>query len=418
MAGGVMENLQILVVEDHVFQRKMIVHMLHSLGIRNVRQAGNGLQALDTMGDRQLGQLDIVLCDLDMPEMDGMEFLRHLSERQPNLSVVIMSSMEGPLITSVSKMAKSYGVKILGAIEKPAALEQIAEFIKLHRQRSGELSVSVRSWHNFTLDEVLIGLKKDQFLPYLQPKVDMQSGRIVGAEALARWHHPEYGVISPMAFIPLLESNGSMDEFTFMMLEKTAKMSRQLHDNGQLISLSVNLSLSSLSDTKLADKITKIVRDASVDPHHIILEVTESAAMTNVAQALENLARLRMRGFGLSIDDYGTGFSSMQQLTRVPFTELKIDKSFVSDCTNNHALRVIVESSIELARKLNVKSIAEGVENQGEWNLLREMNCDVVQGYFISKPMSDKAFYDFCVTYNQRRKSDPNAVTGVHLAAA
>ncbi len=414
-----MENLQILVVEDHVFQRKMIVHMLHSLGIKNVRQAGNGLQALELMEVQQFSQMDIVLCDLDMPEMDGMEFLRHLSERQPNLSVVIMSSMEKPLITSVSKMAKSYGLRIIGAIEKPAALEQIGDFLNLHRQRSSsELSVSLNSGHNFTLDEVLLGLRQDQFSPFLQPKVNIKSGHIVGAEALARWHHPEHGVISPLAFIPLLECNGCMDEFTFMMLEKTAKVSRQLHDNGQLISLSVNLSLSSLSDTKLADKITKIVRDAGVDPHHIILEVTESAAMTSVAQALENLARLRMRGFGLSIDDYGTGFSSMQQLTRVPFTELKIDKSFISDCTNNHALRVIVESSIELARRLNVKSIAEGVENQSEWNLLREMNCDIVQGYFIAKPMSAKAFYDFCVTYNLRRKSAVINTMGAQLAAA
>jgi EAL domain-containing protein (putative c-di-GMP-specific phosphodiesterase class I) len=121
--------------------------------------------------------------------------------------------------------------------------------------------------------------------------------------------------------------------------------------------------LTSLSDITLAKKITQVVRDAGVDPTQIILEFTESSAMTDVAPALENLARLRMHGFGLSIDDYGTGYSSMQQLTRVAFSDLKIDQSFVRDIATNKALRIIVESSIDMARKLGVKSIAEGVES-------------------------------------------------------
>jgi EAL domain-containing protein (putative c-di-GMP-specific phosphodiesterase class I) len=398
-----METLQILVIEDHIFQRKMVVHMLRSLGVRNVWQANNGKQALEMLDTGQLGSLNIIFCDLEMPEMDGMEFLRHLSKRQPGMSVVIMSSMEGALITSVEKMALSYGLTLLGAVEKPSSLEQIGDFLKRH-QRVKRRRVKITDMSvSFTLEEVLHALHEKQIEPYLQPKVGMKSGRIVGAEVLARWVHPAYGVIAPYAFIPLLEQSGNMDEFTFHMLKKTVLLSRQLHERDHAISVSVNLSLSSLSDTKLADKITQIVRDAGVDPRHIILEITESAAMTNVAGALENLARLRMRGFGLSIDDYGTGFSSMQQLTRVPFTELKIDKSFVSDSTNNHALNVIVESSIELAHRLNVKSVAEGVEKQEEWDMLKEMNCDIAQGYFIAKPMNSASFFEFCDQYPRRR---------------
>jgi EAL domain-containing protein (putative c-di-GMP-specific phosphodiesterase class I) len=193
-----------------------------------------------------------------------------------------------------------------------------------------------------------------------------------------------------------------MENLTFLMLEKAAKVCRQFRDNGKTMTLSVNLSLSSLSDITLADRITQTVRDAGVDPHHIILEVTESAAMTNVAEALENLARLRMRGFGLSIDDYGTGFSSIQQLTRVPFTELKIDQTFVTHCNGDRALRVILESSIDMARKLRVRSVAEGVEERTEWELLKELNCDVAQGYFIAKPMNCEDFLDFTERYDPR----------------
>jgi EAL domain-containing protein (putative c-di-GMP-specific phosphodiesterase class I) len=163
--------------------------------------------------------------------------------------------------------------------------------------------------------------------------------------------------------------------------------------------VSVNLSLASLTDAMLADRITAIVRSARLDPRHMTLEITESAAMSNVASALENLARLRMHGFGLSIDDYGTGYASMQQLTRIPFTELKIDQGFVTGCVANHATRAIVESSVGMAHRLGIKSVAEGVETQSDWDALKAVSCDIAQGYFIAKPMDASSFVEFGATY-------------------
>lgn len=394
-----MEALRILVAEDHNFQRKAVVHMLNSMGIEKVLQASNGKRALEIL---QREPMDIVLSDLDMPEMDGMEFIRHLAKQHLGISIIIMSSMDGALITSVDKMARSYGHRVLGAVEKPLFLEQLKQLLMLHQQEQKKTAQTTVPAVSFTLEEVLQAVRENQFEPFLQPKVVLKTGRLIGAEALVRWIHPELGVIGPYAFIPLLEQSGNMEELTFLMLEKTAGVSRMLQDKGHALAMSVNLSLSSLSDTTLAERIMQVVRRAEVDPHHVILEVTESAAMTDVAHALENLARLRMHGFGLSIDDYGTGFSSMQQLTRVPFSELKIDRSFVTDCATNHSLRVIVESSIDMARKLRVKSVAEGVETQEEWDMLKNMNCDVAQGYFIAKPMDSAAFLDFCAHYVPR----------------
>jgi EAL domain-containing protein (putative c-di-GMP-specific phosphodiesterase class I) len=172
--------------------------------------------------------------------------------------------------------------------------------------------------------------------------------------------------------------------------------------------VSVNLSLASLADTTLADQITQIVKNTGLAPHDMTLEVTETTAMTDVAPALENLTRLRMHGFGLSIDDYGTGFSSMQQLTRVPFTELKIDQSFVRGFAANVRLRPIVESSVEMARRLNIKSVAEGAETQEDWDALKAIGCDLVQGYFVSRPLEEKAFVQFCDTH----AADPEAGHG------
>ncbi len=391
--------LRILVAEDQGFQRKAVVHMLNSMGIKEVWQANNGREALEMLHQYETRLPDIVLSDLDMPEMDGMELIRHLSKQYPGISIVIMSSMDHALTLSVEKMARSYGPKLLGAVEKLLFSEQFKEMLTLHQKSQKKDEKTAPTPISFSLEEVLLAVREKQIEPYLQPKVNLRTGRLTGAEALARWVHPELGVIAPYAFIPLLEQSGNMEGFTFLMLEKTIHASRMLQDAGHGLNMSVNLSLSSLSDTSLADRITRTVRKGGVDPHHITLEITESAAMTHVAPALENLARLRMNGFGLSIDDYGTGFSSMQQLTRIPFSELKIDRSFVTDCATNLPLRVIIESSIDMAHKLHVKSVAEGVETQTEWDTLKSLNCDAAQGYLIAKPMNSVAFLDYCTHY-------------------
>lgn len=397
------QSLRILVIEDHSFQRRAMVYMLNALSIQDVIQANNGKHALEVIQAEPDKKLDLVFCDLDMPEMDGMEFFRHLAKLHPGVATLIVSGMDSALISSVEKMASSYGLKILGAVEKPLSLEKLdgylLEYLKMINATALLSPRPAQARHVFSLAEVMAGVESKQIELFLQPKVKMQSGLIVGAEALARWRHPQFGLIFPDEFIPQLERSGNMEALTFMMLEKTAQMCKSLQEKGMVLDMSVNLSVSSLNDTSLAERITDVVWRAGIEPQRIILEVTESAAMTSVPETLENLARLRMRGFGLSIDDYGTGFSSMQQLTRVPFTELKIDKSFVSDSQLNSASRVVVESSIDMAGKLHVKSVAEGVETQAEWDMLRGMNCDVIQGYFIAKPMDCAAFVDFCEHY-------------------
>lgn len=400
------KTLRILVIEDHNFQRKAVVHMLHSLSVEEVWQANNGKQALEMIRAEQTRPLDIVMCDLDMPEMDGMEFLRHLAQEQPGISTIILSGMDGALITSVEKMANSYGLHLLGAVEKPLSLEQLETLLGLHQENKLALAAPrypttlTPKRSDFTLQEIQQAVEAKNIQPFLQPKISLLTGQIIGAEALARWIHPQYGVIPPDAFIPLLERSDNMEGLTFLMLESTAKACLLLRKQGYDLDISVNISVSSLRDTSLAERITRVVLNTALEPKHIILEVTESAAMSSVAEALENLARLRMRGFGLSIDDYGTGFSSMQQLTRVPFTELKIDKSFISDSANNSSSRVVVESSIQMAQKLKVKSVAEGVESRSEWDMLQGMSCDVAQGYFIAKPMDVESFITYCKRYS------------------
>lgn len=395
-------ELNLLVVEDDAFQRQLIVNMLHSLGATNIAEAADGQKAIDRVRDTQAGRIDLVLCDLSMPQMDGLEFLRHLSAESCKPTVIIASALDDKLLSSADRMAKMYGLHLLGVAKKPITLAYLKDMLSNYGKRDKKWQAPSAAAPSFTLEEIAQGLRDGQFEPFFQPKVDMRSGRLVGAEALARWVHPSLGVIAPYAFIPLLEQHRQLDALTFVMLQRAAEACRTFHAKGQLLTISVNLSLSSLGEAKLADQIIRMVKQAGVDPHYIVLEITESAAMTDTGQALENLTRLSMHGFVLSIDDYGTGYSSMQQLTRICFGELKIDQSFVMDATQDAALRIVVESSIEMAHKLQVKSVAEGVETQQHWDMLRDMGCDTAQGYFIAKPLSLSAFNEFITSYKTK----------------
>ena len=396
-------GLLVLVAEDHDFQRRMMARMLRALGARLVLEAGDGEQAVTLMRDALPELVDVVVCDLDMPNMDGMEFIRHLGESGSKASLIISSAEDRALLSSVEQMAKAYGVDLLGVLPKPMSRTGLQSLLE-KRKNPAPLSQSqkfMRDVPTFTIEDILHGLDT-QFEPFYQPKVHIASGKIVGAEALARWRHPEQGIITPFAFITQLENAGHIDTLMFAMLEKSAAACHRWHAAGVQCQVSVNLSLASLSDTTLAERITKVVRDTGLALNDMTLEVTETVAMTNIAPALENLTRLRMRGFGLSIDDYGTGFSSMQQLTRVPFTELKIDQSFVRGCSTNKQLHPIVEASVDMARRLNLKSVAEGAETEEDWDALKAMGCDVVQGYYIARPMDEKTFLEFCLTYKPK----------------
>ena len=391
-------GLTFLVVEDHESQRSLLVRMLKGLGAKRIHEAAGGHGALTIIED-PTRPVDIIISDLDMPGMDGMEFIRRLGPVGARISMILASALERKLLGSIATMAEAYGVRLLGVIEKPLTPGKLVPLIELHQQvqsrpdRPAELT--------FTLQEIVEGLHNDEFEPFVQPKIALATGQIIGAEALARWRHPRHGIVAPHAFITLLEEHGLIDDLTWVMLRKAAALCSAWRAAGMDSTVSVNLSFKSLDELHLADLVTEHVRSQNLEPQHMILEVTESATTVDVGKTLENLARLRVKGFGLSIDDYGTGYSSMQQLTRIAFTELKIDQSFVINATKEDAARIILESSLEMAHKLNITSVAEGVETQADWDLLRRLGCDLAQGYFIARPMEHGVYHDWVLNWNR-----------------
>lgn len=402
-AASAIADLRFLVVEDQRMQRTLLVGILEALGARTIYETADGREAMKVIEDATR-PVDIVITDLDMPGMDGPELLRRLSELdRPRVSVILTTAMGAKLLASVGAMSKAYGLALLGVLEKPLTPGKLAPLINLHKHSQVQIhDANAAAAPAFALEEIVEGLKSGEFEPHYQPQMDVASGRVNGAEALARWRHPRHGLTAPASFIPVLERAAQLNELTFLMLKKAAAACRAWRNSGLALKVAVNLSLVSLADTTLADRIAQAVQAQGLEPRHMVLEITETAAMTEVAPALENLARLRMRGFGLSVDDYGTGFSSLRQLTRVPFTELKIDRSFVTGCAQNSLSRAMVDSSVEMARRLEIESIAEGVETQSDWNALQAAGCVAAQGYFLAKPMEGPLFLEYCLANRAR----------------
>ncbi|WP_254427008.1 bifunctional diguanylate cyclase/phosphodiesterase [Herbaspirillum sp. VT-16-41] len=245
------------------------------------------------------------------------------------------------------------------------------------------------------LSELRRALERDEFMLYLQPKLDLASGEVFGAEALVRWLHPEKGFIGPDNFIPFAETTGFIRMLTVWMMEKVASLSADLRRNGIALKFSVNLSTRDLLDQELPGAFAAIVERHGLTPAALCLEITESAIMDDPARAQNTLDRLAAMGFALSIDDFGTGYSSLAYLKRLPVRELKIDKSFVMKMAQDQDDAKIVRSTIDLGHNLGLRVVAEGVESEEVWFLLRQMGCDQGQGYFMGKPMPVERFLEW-----------------------
>ncbi len=383
-----LSELSVLVVEDHGFQRRVALRLLEELGIGRVAAASDGQSALDAL---QVVPADVVLVDLDLPGMDGIEFIGHLAAQKRAGSIALTSALDPALLNTVQGMARAYGLRVLGVIEKPLTNVKLAE--ALERFHADEDTPIAEPDIEIGPGAIRRGLDGDEFEAWFQPKVAISTGHVVGVEALARWRHQGV-LVGPSRFVPMMEREGLIGELTRRMLESGCRWLRRWGDAGVELKLSVNVSMLDLVDVDAADRYQRIVSECGVRPRDIIIEVTESSVMSEAAHALNVLARLRLKGFGLSIDDFGTGYSSLAQLSQIPFTELKIDRGFIAGAPTQPRKRAVVETSLDLARKLHLIAVAEGVETVDEWQMLAELGCQFVQGFLISAAVPGERVLD------------------------
>ncbi len=378
-------DITVLLVDDDFIMHRVTTTILNDMGIKSVLNALSAPCALDIIAENP-GAIELIICDLNMPGMDGVEFIRHIAEQQFSGSLVLTSGEDVRILRTVEKLAIEHDLHVLGVLEKPVTLAKFNDLFEKFSYIESECTLILAE--SFSQDELARALDKDEFDVFFQPKVDLDSCKVVGVEALVRWKHPDKGIIRPDAFIAMAEENGLIDQLTSIICKKTLNHAAQFQARGLELSIAINISVDALSDLTWPDVMANLVEEAGLEPSMVTFEITESRLMEHISVALEILSRLSLKRFNLSIDDFGTGYSSMEQLQRIPFSELKIDRAFVSGAAADPATRAILESSVLLAKKLNMKIVAEGVKNQEDWELLKSLGVSQVQGYFISKPMS------------------------------
>ena len=380
------------------------------LTIRNVAEfAGMSVRVATTITDffnlLTTWHPSHIVLGLIMPGMDGVEILRALSERKVTAQIIITSSIGEQVLQAAARSATAHGLNIAGILPKPFSPKAFRAIIEVptttavtphEGQQQSEISVPA-----ITAQELVQAIEQREITVAYQPKVDCRSGALVGFEALARWHHAEYGALGPDLFIAVAEKHGHIDTLTLLVIEQAVAWFSQFKQQyparlqASPLLCAVNISALSLHRLDLFTRIEALCKQYSVMPQEVMLELTETGAMDDPVTSLDILTRLRMKGFQLSIDDFGTGFSSMLQLVRMPFTEVKIDKSFVMTAQQSRESRLVIQAIIDLAHSLDMKVIAEGIEDLATLQFLQQLGCDKAQGYFISKPLSAEQVNDW-----------------------
>jgi EAL domain-containing protein (putative c-di-GMP-specific phosphodiesterase class I) len=383
-------NNRLLVMDDHPDMQDFIAHVGEELGF-TVARAGTEREFRETLGTFEP---TVIVLDLQMPGEDGVEILRWLGEQRNKAAILVASGMDRRVLSSAEDLGRSFGLNMIGALQKPILLDDL-EFLL------APLMTNVR---RFIDQDVKRAIDRGQMRVHYQPKiVRMETGWGVAAiEALLRWDHPDHGLVYPDEFIGIAERHGLIGALTDFVLQSGIDQIGAWNRTGLALILSVNLSPKLVTDVDFPDRLGELLTARGVQGRQLTIEITETAALAQPERTLDILTRLRLKQVGLSLDDFGTGYSSLTQLYKMPFNEIKIDKSLGMDLPQTREARSIVNAIIELGHNLGLAVCCEGVENEAALELLHEAGCDFAQGYCIARPMAAASIPAWVLGWRQR----------------
>ena len=403
--------VNILVVDDEPFMLKLHKRTLANLGFTSVTACEGAVRALEAI-DCAARPPDLILLDLNMPDMDGVEFVRYLVKRGYPGSLILVSGEDERVLQSVEKLVRAHQITALGYLRKPVKSEMLAALLDKWTPAvfpehwmtiDIDLGETAAVKKTFVAAEVRAAIANGELVNYYQPTVSLITGHVVGVETLVRWRHPVDGLVFPDQFIGVAEAHGMIRSLTRTVIAGAltdAKSWRQ--ESGLALQVAVNVSMDDLGSLDFADYVAGAAAAAGVPSKDVTLEVTESRLMQDLRVPLEVLTRLRLKRFRVSIDDFGTGHSSLAQLRDMPFDELKIDRGFVHHAWADETVRAIFDTSVLLAKQLGMQIVAEGVEDRADWDFVRRSGCDVAQGYFIAKPMPAEDVHEWIEDWEER----------------
>lgn len=376
-----MTKNRVLIIDDDQRICRLIKRVADDLGIESF--------AIDNPELFEPANLDfepnVIFMDLQMPRLDGVELIRKLADQHSKAAIILASGMDKSVIETTEELGKSLGLNMAGFLQKPIDIDKATAIME---RQFESVPIKAHKATKVTGEELKNAIEQNELVVHYQPQIHLASGKIVGLEALVRWQHPEHDLLFPDVFIPLAEQNKDLIELlTYSVLNNVLQCSTLKKEITSDFNVSINLSTTMLHDLSLPDKVTKMLAEHDFDPDRLIVEITESGAMEDPALTMDILTRLRLKNIRLSIDDFGTGFSSLVQLYRMPFNEIKVDKSFVMKAMDDEEAATIVRTTIELGHGLGLEVVAEGVEDKETFNWLKELGCDIGQGYYISRPV-------------------------------
>ena len=379
----------VLVIDDQQVARQWVRGVLQTLGIEHVVEANSSHQALQAVTERG-ASFDLILVDLRMPGKDGIETIRMLASMGLQCAVAILSIEDERVIESAGLLATLRGLNLVGAVSKPLNIEKLELILKKTAdvrtpKESPDLDVAEH--------ELRDAFARDELEVYYQPKINMWSGECTGAEASIRWMHPRHGLLGDDVVMPKVErTTGLLAQLTTLSVHQAIASCARWQSDGRNIGVALNISPMSFSNLELPDIIETVALELNVLPGAITLEVAESTLPDNLAVMVDIAARLRIKGFRLSLDDFSGRHSAVDEILEIPFNELKLNRTFVHGCATTPGKRAVVEAGLAIARNLKLSTVALGVTLRPDWDLLSALGCESAQGPFIANPMTELGF--------------------------
>jgi EAL domain-containing protein (putative c-di-GMP-specific phosphodiesterase class I) len=405
--------MRVLIYDDDEAVGRVLVRAATSFGIEAV-----AVSHADEFDEHlRVSPPHAVLLDLQLGDTDGVKQLHVLAKRKFNGAIVLMSGFDTRVLSSAQLLARGLGLNVDSVLEKPLRLVSVQ--LLLERL--------LKPIQHLTIERLREAIANGEMRLNFQPVVTRKPRTILKLEALIRWDHPVVGVVLPSDFIPLAESDvATIDALTAWVVRGAVEAYGRLAAHGLGVPISVNVSARNLHNLGFPDWIEQCLFAGGMPAEHLHVEITESAAFGEAALALDVLSRLRLKGMSLSIDDFGTSYASFKVLRQMPFSEIKIDRSFVSDVTVSRDSRAIVKSIVNLAANMDLDCVAEGVETEETAAMLEQLGVGTMQGYLIARPMTAEALPAWFANWSrsdmtvphQESAADPAISQGFPIASA
>lgn len=397
MSSKQLQWINALIVDDsHAILNFSSAVLKQQFGITKITTENNATEAIKLLQSSH--DINLLLLDLNMPELDGIQFLTKLAEAKYKGFVIIMSGVAPRIISTVEELAKRLNLNFLGTMLKPLDVKDFHDVL----DNIGEPEVRKTEGRDLKIYEIIRAIKNESLEVFYQPQVNLHNRKVYGVEVLVRLDHPTLGIVSPDQFLSKIDQSELIDHLTFIIFRKSFRDWLKWKKQGIELKLSLNISPHTLQQPKFVDELLEMMNEFTLPSEKICLEVTESTIAKDLSKELESLSRLNMKGIELALDDFGQDHASIERLQSLPINVLKLDKSFFIDRKNKQGQITIIESCIAFAKRLNMTTIAEGIEGNEQWKLAGELGCDVAQGFYLGKPMLAKDVLPWLTSWKQQ----------------